>query len=193
MLVRSAPSPYPRAASEGLRPNELDQLYLNAVLDPCSRFVVGWRRSAVDDERLMLTALEMAVQRTFPYPWFLRQSDRSGTYRDEDCETYRAGRCVNADRLPTYSDANMALADTSRCSRDHFAPLTLGADRSAAFRTPYLRTACSTRGTGGTVANAVLALSSTGRHGGCSGRDVEEGDQVTTDAADSSIESDHVQ
>src|SRR5215213_6950029 len=37
------------------------KLYLAAVLDLYSRFVVGWALSAVNDRRLTLKALEMAV------------------------------------------------------------------------------------------------------------------------------------
>jgi putative transposase len=42
------------------------KLYLAAILDLYSRFVVGWAISAVNDRRLTLKALEMAVQRRVP-------------------------------------------------------------------------------------------------------------------------------
>ena len=44
------------------------KLYLAAILDLYSRFVVGWAISAVNDRRLTLKALEMAVQRRCPEP-----------------------------------------------------------------------------------------------------------------------------
>ncbi len=42
---------------------EHGKLHLAAILDLYSRFVVGWAISAVNDRRLTLKALEMAVQR----------------------------------------------------------------------------------------------------------------------------------
>ena len=47
------------------------KLYLAAVLDLFSRFVVGWAISAVNDRRLTLKALEMAVARRCPDPGLL--------------------------------------------------------------------------------------------------------------------------
>jgi transposase InsO family protein len=42
------------------------KLYLAAIMDLFSRFIVGWALSAVNDRRLTLKALEMAVQRRCP-------------------------------------------------------------------------------------------------------------------------------
>ena len=47
---------------------ESAKLYLAAILDLYSRFVVGWAVSAVNDRRLTLKALEMAVHRRCPAP-----------------------------------------------------------------------------------------------------------------------------
>jgi putative transposase len=55
------------------------KLYLAAILDLYSRFVVGWAVSAVNDRRLTLKALEMAVQRRCPEPGLLHHSDRGCT------------------------------------------------------------------------------------------------------------------
>jgi len=55
---------------------ESAKLYLAAILDLYSRFVVGWAISAVNDRRLTLKALEMAVQRRCPEPGLLHHSDR---------------------------------------------------------------------------------------------------------------------
>ena len=52
------------------------KLYLAAILDLYSRFVVGWAVSAVNDRRLTLKALEMAVRRRCPEPGLLHHSDR---------------------------------------------------------------------------------------------------------------------
>ena len=55
------------------------KLYLAAILDLFSRYVVGWAISAVNDHRLTLKALEMAVQRRCPDPGLLHHSDRGCT------------------------------------------------------------------------------------------------------------------
>jgi transposase InsO family protein len=113
------------------------KLYLAAILDLHSRFVVGWAISAVNDRRLTLKALEMAVQRRCPEPGLLHHSDRGCTYTCEDYQTYLAARGITcsmsrradcydnavmesffatvkkeeADRFPSYGDAKMALFD----------------------------------------------------------------------------------
>jgi transposase InsO family protein len=112
-------------------------LYLAAILDLYSRFVVGWAISAVNDRRLTLKALEMAVQRRCPAPGLLHHSDRGCTYTCEDYQTYLASHGITcsmsrradcydnavmeaffstvkreeAERFPSYSDAKMALFD----------------------------------------------------------------------------------
>ena len=48
-----------------------NKLYLAAILDLYSRFVVGWAISAVNDTRLTLKALEMAVKRRCSEPSLL--------------------------------------------------------------------------------------------------------------------------
>ena len=60
------------------------RLYLAAVLDLYSRFVVGWAVSAVNDRRLTLKALAMAVHRRCPAPGLLHHSDRGCNYTCED-------------------------------------------------------------------------------------------------------------
>jgi len=113
------------------------KLYLAAILDLYSRFVVGWAISAVNDRRLTLKALEMAVQRRCPEPGLLHHSDRGCTYTCEDYQRYLAARGITcsmsrradcydnavmesffatvkkeeAERFPSYSDAKMALFD----------------------------------------------------------------------------------
>jgi transposase InsO family protein len=113
------------------------KLYLAAILDLYSRFVVGWAISAVNDRRLTLKALEMAVQRRCPEPGLLHHSDRGCTYTCEDYQTYLTARGITcsmsrradcydnavmesffatvkkeeADRFRSYGDAKMALFD----------------------------------------------------------------------------------
>jgi putative transposase len=113
------------------------KLYLAAILDLFSRYVVGWAISAVNDHRLTLKALEMAVRRRCPEPGLLHHSDRGCTYTCEDYQAYLATQGITcsmsrradcydnavmesffatvkkeeADRFPSYSDAKMALFD----------------------------------------------------------------------------------
>ena len=112
-------------------------LYLAAVLDLYSRFVVGWAVSAVNDRRLTIQALEMALARRTPAPGLLLHSDRGCTYTAEDyqrllvkhgivCSMSRRGNCYDnaviesffktvkvelAERFPSYGEAKMALFD----------------------------------------------------------------------------------
>ena len=113
------------------------KLYLAAILDLYSRYVVGWAISAVNDRRLTLRALEMAVQRRCPEPGLLHHSDRGSTYTCDDyqrhlashgimCSMSRRADCYDnavmesffatvkkeeADWFPSYSEAKMALFD----------------------------------------------------------------------------------
>ena len=114
-----------------------NKLYLAAIVDLYSRFVVGWAISAVNDTRLTLKALEMAVQRRCPGPGLLHHSDRGCTYTCEDYQQYLASHGITcsmsrradcydnavmeaffstvkreeAECFPSYSDAKMALFD----------------------------------------------------------------------------------
>jgi transposase InsO family protein len=51
------------------------KLYLAAIVDLFSRFVVGWALSAVNDRHLTLKALKMAVRRRCPEAGLLHHSD----------------------------------------------------------------------------------------------------------------------
>ena len=85
---------------------EHGKLYLAAILDLYSRFVVGWALSAVNDHRLTVKALEMAVQRRCPDAGLLHHSDRGCTYTCGDyqaslkargitCSMSRRGNCYD--------------------------------------------------------------------------------------------------
>ena len=113
------------------------KLYLAAVLDLYSRFLVGWAVSAVNDRRLTITALAMALDRRCPEAGLLHHSDRGCTYTAEDyqavltargivCSMSRRGDCYDnavmesffstvkaelAERFPSYGEAKMALFD----------------------------------------------------------------------------------
>src|SRR6187401_1249897 len=86
------------------------KLYLAAIVDLYSRFVVGWAISAVNDRRLTLKALEMAVRRRCPEPGLLHHSDRGCTYTCEDYQRYLATRgitCSMSRRADCYDNAVM--------------------------------------------------------------------------------------
>ena len=56
------------------------KLYLAAVLDLYSRFVVGWAVSAVNDRHLAIKALDMALRWRCPGAGLLHHSDQGSTY-----------------------------------------------------------------------------------------------------------------
>jgi transposase InsO family protein len=89
-----------------LRIGESGRMFLAAVLDLFSRFIVGWALSAVNDRHLVLKALEMAIRRRCPDPGLLHHSDQGSTYASEDyqkvleahgitCSMSRRGNCID--------------------------------------------------------------------------------------------------
>ena len=63
---------------------ERGKLFLAAILDLYSRFVVGWAVSAVNDRHLVIKALEMALKRRGPATGLLHHSDQGSPYASED-------------------------------------------------------------------------------------------------------------
>jgi putative transposase len=63
------------------------KLYLAAIMDLHSRFIVGWALSAVNDRHLTLSALERAIKRRCPEAGLLHHSDQGCTYASEDYRT----------------------------------------------------------------------------------------------------------
>ena len=116
---------------------ESGKLYLAAILDLFSRFVVGWAVSAINDRHLTLKALQMALKRRCPDAGLLHHSDQGSTYASEDyqavldahgltCSMSRRGDCYDnavmeaffsslkselADRFESCGEAKMALFD----------------------------------------------------------------------------------
>jgi transposase InsO family protein/transposase-like protein len=102
---------------------ESGKLYLAAILDLFSRFVVGWAVSAVNDRHLALAALTMALNRRCPQTGLLHHSDRGSTYASEDyqdrltahgitCSMSRTGDCYdNAVMEAFFSTLKSELAD----------------------------------------------------------------------------------
>ena len=83
------------------------KMYLAAIVDLYSRFVVGWALSAVNDRHLTIKALDMALLRRCPDAGgLLHHSDRGSTYTSEDyrlvlakhgitCSMSRRGDCYD--------------------------------------------------------------------------------------------------
>ena len=63
-------------------------LYLAAILDLCSRRVVGWAASETNDRQLALEALRRALRQRTPARGLIHHSDRGSPYASDD---YRAG------------------------------------------------------------------------------------------------------
>ena len=120
---------------------ESGKLYLAAILDLFSRFVVGWAVSAVNDRHLTLKALEMAVKRRCPEagprcitpiraartparttkrispPTASRvsMSRRGDCYDNAVMESFFATvKSETAERFESYSDAKMAVVRLHR-------------------------------------------------------------------------------
>lgn len=113
------------------------KLYLAAILDLFSRFIVGWAVSAVNDRHHTLKALQMAIKRRCPEAGLLHHSDQGCTYASEDyqvalkahgitCSMSRRGNCYDnavmesffatvkseeAERFDSHGEAKMALFD----------------------------------------------------------------------------------
>lgn len=113
------------------------KLYLAAVLDLFSRYVVGWAVSAVNDRHLTIKALGMALKRRCPDAGLLHHSDRGCTYTAEDyqdildkhritCSMSRRGDCYDnavmesffstvkselGERFDSHGEAKMELFD----------------------------------------------------------------------------------
>jgi transposase InsO family protein len=82
------------------------KLYLAAILDLFSRFIVGWALSAVNDRHLTPRALDMALKRRCPDAGLLPHSDQGCPYASEDyrtrleqhgivCSMSRRGNCYD--------------------------------------------------------------------------------------------------
>jgi transposase InsO family protein len=102
---------------------ESSKLYLAAILDLFSRFVVGWAISAANDRYLTIAALEMALKRRYPERGLLHHSDRGSPYASEDyqailrahgitCSMSRSGDCFdNAVMEAFFSTVKIELGD----------------------------------------------------------------------------------
>jgi transposase InsO family protein len=99
------------------------KLYLAAILDLFSRFVVGWAVGPRNDRHLTLAALEQALRHRAPDPGLLHHSDRGSTYASADyrdrldacgipCSMSRRGNCYdNAVAEAFFSSLKSEVAD----------------------------------------------------------------------------------
>ena len=99
------------------------KLYLAAIVDLFSRFIVGWAVSAVNDRHVTIAALEAALTRRCPEIGLLHHSDQGSTYASEDyqdvleargmvCSMSRRGNCHdNAVMESCFSTIKAELAD----------------------------------------------------------------------------------
>jgi transposase InsO family protein len=82
------------------------RLFLAAILDLHSRFVVGWALSAVNDRHLAVRALDSAIRRRCPGQGLLHHSDQGSPYASDDyqkvlgvhgitCSMSRRGNCYD--------------------------------------------------------------------------------------------------
>ena len=103
------------------------KLYLAAILDLYSRFVVGWAVSAINDRHLVIKALQMAVKRRQPGAGLLHHSDQGSPYASEDYQRLittcritgsmsRRGNCYDSENEASRSGASLTLAETDPVS-----------------------------------------------------------------------------
>ena len=136
------------------------KLYLAAILDLFSRFIVGWAVSAVNDRHVTIKALEMALKRRCPEVGLLHHSDQGCTYASKDyqslldargivCSMSRRGNCYDnsvmesffstvkselGEHFDSHGDAKMELFDYIEVFYNHRRRhSTLGQSSPAAF------------------------------------------------------------
>ena len=136
------------------------KLYLAAILDLFSRFIVGWAVSAVNDRHVTIKALEMALKRRCPEVGLLHHSDQGCTYASKDyqslldargivCSMSRRGNCYDnsvmesffstvkselGEHFDSHGDAKMELIDYIEVFYNHRRRhSTLGQISPAAF------------------------------------------------------------
>jgi putative transposase len=86
------------------------KLYLAAILDLFSRYVVGWALSPSNDRFLTMAALDMAIKRRCPGEGLLHHSDQGSTYASEDYQkvlTAHGITCSMSRRGEVYDNAAM--------------------------------------------------------------------------------------
>lgn len=113
-----------------LRIGDSGRLFLAAIVDLFSRFVVGWALSAVNDRHLAIKALAMALRRRCPDAGLLHHSDQGSPYASEDyqkelaahgitCSMSRRGNCHdNAAMESWFSTYKLELGERFESNAD---------------------------------------------------------------------------
>jgi transposase InsO family protein len=86
------------------------KLFLAAIMDLYSRFIVGWALSARNDRHLVIRALDMAIRRRCPGVGLLYHSDQGSPYASEDHQKILAAhgiKCSMSRRGNCYDNAAM--------------------------------------------------------------------------------------
>ncbi len=112
------------------------RMYVAAILDLFSRFVVGWALSAVNDRHLTLKALQHAIRRRCPEAGLLHHSDQGSTYASDDyrqaleahgiaCSMSRRGNCYDNAAMESWfstlkSELGERFADAAEAKAELF-------------------------------------------------------------------------
>jgi putative transposase len=112
------------------------RMYVAAVLDLYSRFLVGWALSAVNDRHLTLKALRQAIRRRCPEAGLLHHSDQGSTYASDDyreelsahgitCSMSRRGNCYDNAAMESWfstlkSELGERFADPAEAKHELF-------------------------------------------------------------------------
>lgn len=106
------------------------KLYLAAIIDLYSRFVVGWAISAMNNRHLTLKALDAALRQRCPAKGLLHHSDQGSTYASDDyqavleahgitCSMSRRGNCYdNAAMESWFSTLKSELGEHFESAQD---------------------------------------------------------------------------
>ena len=104
-------------------------LYLAVILDLYARMVVGWAVSASNDHRLVLAALNQAVQHRQPEAGLVHHTDRGSTYASGDyqeflenhgftCSMSRKGNCYDNAAMESWFSTLKAELGEDYASRE---------------------------------------------------------------------------
>jgi putative transposase len=112
------------------------RMYVAAILDLHSRFVVGWALSAMNDRHLTLKALRQALRQRCPEAGLLHHSDQGSTYASDDyrraldangltCSMSRRGNCHDNAAMESWfstlkSELGERFKDSAEAQRELF-------------------------------------------------------------------------
>ena len=107
------------------------KLYLAAIMDLHSRFVVGWALSAVNDRHLTLSALEKALKRRCPDTGLLPRSSNCGRLTPRNQFVHETGSSpIDVNGTSAVTSEALETTAMSAPTRGHRAA-AVGADSAA--------------------------------------------------------------